>query len=116
MMFGEAVVFFNTTMSKEVKYIRKQLMQLHSKSRFIAAQFSAVLKDNLWLKSAAHANAMAQKLANAAEQIPSVSITQKVEANEIFAIIPREKITKLQNDTTENDVIEFANLLRQELC
>lgn len=74
-MFGEAVVFFNTTMSKEVKYIRKQLMQLHSKSRFIAAQFSAVLKDNLWLKSAAHANAMAQKLANAAEQIPSVSIT-----------------------------------------
>ena len=59
MMFGEAVVFFNTTMSKEVKYIRKQLMQLHSKSRFIAAQFSAVLKDNLWLKSAAHANAMA---------------------------------------------------------
>ena len=136
MMFGEAVVFFNTTMSKEVKYIRKQLMQLHSKSRFIAAQFSAVLKDNLWLKSAAHANAMAQKLANAAEQIPSVSITQKVEANEIFAIIPREKITKLQEecffyvwyedaaevrwvcsfDTTENDVIEFANLLRQELC
>ena len=136
MMFGEAVVFFNTTMSKEVKYIRKQLMQLHSKSRFIAAQFSAVLKNNLWLKSAAHANAMAQKLANAAEQIPSVSITQKVEANEIFAIIPREKITKLQDecffyvwdedaaevrwvcsfDTTENDVIEFANLLRQELC
>ena len=46
----------------------------------------------------AHANAMAQKLANAAEQIPSVSITQKVEANEIFAIIPREKITKLQNE------------------
>ena len=97
--------------------------------------FGAVLKDNLWIKSAAHANAMAQKLANAAEQIPSVSITQKVEANEIFAIIPREKITKLQEecffyvwdedaaevrwvcsfDTTENDVIEFANLLRQEL-
>lgn len=136
MMFGEAVIFFNTRMSKEVKYIRKQLMQLHSKSRFIAAQFSAMLKDNLWLKSAAHANAMAQKLANAAEQIPSVNITQKVEANEIFAIIPREKISKLQNecffyvwdedaaevrwvcsfDTTENDVIEFANLLRQELC
>ena len=136
MMFGEAVVFFNTRMSKEVKYIRKQLMQLHSKSRFIAAQFSAVLKDNLWLKSAAHSNAMAQKLAIAAAQIPTVSITQKVEANEIFAIIPREKITKLQEecffyvwdedaaevrwvcsfDTTENDVIEFANLLRQELC
>ena len=103
---------------------------------FIAAQFSAVLKDNLWLKSASHSNAMAQKLAAAAAQIPSVSITQKVEANEIFAIIPREKITKLQEecffyvwdedaaevrwvcsfDTTENDVIEFANLLRQELC
>ena len=136
MMFGEAVIFFNTRISKEVKYIRKQLMQLHSKTRFIAAQFSAVLKNDLWLKAAAHSNAMAKNLANAAEQIPSVTLTQKVEANEVFAIIPRDKIQKLQDecffyvwdedaaevrwvcsfDTTENDIVEFANLLRQELC
>lgn len=136
MMFGEAVIFFNTRMSKEVKFIRKQLMQLHSKTRFIAAQFSAVLRNDLWLKAATHSNTMAKNLAHAAEQIPSVTITQKVEANEVFAIIPRDKIQKLQDecffyvwdedaaevrwvcsfDTTENDVIEFANLLRQELC
>lgn len=136
MMFGEAVIFFNTSYSKEVKYIRKQLMQLHSKSRYIAVQFSAVLKNELWLKTASHANAMAQLLAKEAATIPGVRITQEVQGNEIFAIIPREKIKLLQKecffyvwdenasevrwvcsfDTTESDVIEFINLLRKELC
>lgn len=136
MMFGEAVIFFNTSYTKEVKYIRKQLMQLHSKTRFIAAQFSAVLKNDLWLKSAAHANRMAQMLAKEAMNIPGIKITQEVQGNEIFAIIPREKIKQLQEecffytwdenasevrwvcsfDTTENDIIEFVSLLRRELC
>lgn len=136
MMFGEAVVFFDTSVVSEVPFIRKQLMQLHSKTRFIAAQFSAVLKDNLWLKTAGHANRMAKQLATAAAQIPGIRITQEVQGNEIFAIIPREKITTLQKecffyvwdenasevrwvcsfDTTENDIIEFVNLLRKEIC
>ena len=136
MMFGEAVIFFNSSFSKEVKYIRKQLMQLHSKSRYIAVQFSAVLKNGLWLKTAAHANAMAQRLAKEAATIPGVKITQEVQGNEIFAIIPREKIKLLQEecffyvwdenasevrwvcsfDTTESDIVEFTNLLRKELC
>lgn len=136
MMFGEAVIFFNTSAANEIPFIRKQLMQLHSKTRFIAAQFSAVLKDNLWLKTASHANRMAQKLANEANKIPGVRITQKVQGNEIFAIIPRDKIQVLQEkcffyvwdenasevrwvcsfDTTESDIIEFVNLLRAELC
>ena len=136
MMFGEAVIFFNTSVAKEVKYLRKQYMQLHSKTRFIAAQFLAILKDGLWLKSAAHANRMARMLANEAAKIPGIRITQEVEGNEIFAIIPREKIKALQKecffyvwdenasevrwvcsfDTTENDIIEFVNLLRKEIC
>ena len=136
MMFGEAVVFFNTSTIAEVPFIRKQAMQLHSKTRFIAAQFSTVLKDGLWLKTAAHANRMAQMLANEAENIPGVRITQEVQGNEIFAIIPRDKIKALQEkcffyvwdenasevrwvcsfDTTESDIIEFVNILRQELC
>lgn len=136
MMFGEAVVFFNTSTIAEVPFIRKQAMQLHSKTRFIAAQFSTVLKDGLWLKAAAHANRMAQMLANEAENIPGVRITQEVQGNEIFAIIPRDKIKTLQEkcffyvwdenasevrwvcsfDTTESDIIEFVNILRQELC
>lgn len=136
MMFGEAVVFFNTEPVSEIKYIRKQLMQLHSKTRFIAAQFSAVLKDNLWIKTAGHSNRMAQKLAQEAALIPGIKITQEVQGNEVFAIIPRDKIELLQKecffyvwdenaseirlvcsfDTTENDVMEFVNLLRTELC
>lgn len=136
MMFGEAVVFFNRTAAKEVLFLRKQQMQLHSKNRFIAAQFSAILKNDLWLKTAAHANRMAQMLANEAQKIPGIRITQKVEANEVFAIIPRDKIQTLQEecffyvwdenaseirwvcsfDTTENDIIEFVNLLRKEIC
>ena len=136
MMFGEAVIFFNTATATEIPFIRKQLMQLHSKTRFIAAQFSAVLKDNLWLKTASHANRMAQKLANEATKIPGIRITQEVQGNEIFAISPRDKIQVLQEtcffyvwdenaseirwvcsfDTTESDIIEFVNLLRAELC
>ena len=136
MMCGESVVFFNTSTIAEVPFIRKQAMQLHSKTRFIAAQFSTVLKDGLWLKTAAHANRMAQMLANEAENIPGVRITQEVQGNEIFAIIPRDKIKALQEkcffyvwdenasevrwvcsfDTTESDIIEFVNILRQELC
>ena len=135
MMFGEAVIFFNPEHPKEVKYLRKQFMQLHSKGRFIAAQFSAVLKNDLWLKTANHANRMARELASFAAQIPGVKITQEVEANEVFAIIPRNSIEKLQEqcffyvwdehasearwvcsfDTTENDIREFADLLRSEL-
>ena len=75
-------------------------MQLHSKTRFIAAQFLAILKDGLWLKSAAHANRMARMLANEAAKIPGIRITQEVEGNEIFAIIPREKIKALQKSAS----------------
>ena len=136
MMFGEAVLFFNTSFITDVPYIRKQAMQLHSKTRFIAAQFSAVLKNNLWLKTASHANRMAHKLASEAAQIPGIRITQEVGGNEVFAIIPREKISLLQEecffytwdesasevrwvcsfDTTENDILEFVHLLRQAIC
>ena len=136
MMFGEAVLFFNTSFVTDVPYIRKQSMQLHSKTRFIAAQFSAVLKNNLWLKTASHANRMAQQLASEAAQIPGIRITQEVGGNEVFAIIPREKISLLQEacffytwdesasevrwvcsfDTTENDILEFVYLLRQAIC
>lgn len=136
MMFGEAVLFFNGETAKEVPFLRKQAMQLHSKSRFIAVQFSTVLKEGLWLRGASHANRMAQRLAAEAGNIPGVRVTQEVQGNEVFAIIPREKIKTLQErcffyvwdeaasevrwvcsfDTTESDVVEFVNLLREELC
>jgi threonine aldolase len=96
MMYGEAVVFFDKRLSKNFEYIRKQGMQLTSKMRYISAQFSAFLSNHLWLQNASHANEMAQLLAQHLQKIPGVQITQKVEANMVYAIIPNHCITRLQ--------------------
>ena len=71
-------------------------MQLTSKMRYISAQFSAFLADDLWLRNASHANKMARLLAEKLKNIPGVKVTQKVEANMVYAIIPNRCITKLQ--------------------
>jgi threonine aldolase len=96
MMFGEAVVFFDKGLSKDFEFIRKQGMQLTSKMRYISAQFSAFLANDLWLQNASHANKMAQLLAQQLHGIPGVRITQKVEANMVYAVIPNHCITALQ--------------------
>jgi threonine aldolase len=94
MMYGEAVVFFQPELCRDFKYRRKQGMQLASKMRYIAAQFSAFLEDDLWKRNALHANRMAQKLHAAILDIPGVKVTQKVEANAVFATIPPEIIPR----------------------
>jgi len=96
MMYGEAVIFFDQNLSKDFKYIRKQGMHLASKMRFISAQFEALLSNDLWLSSATHANRMAQLLAAGIEGISEIKITQKVEANAVFAVIPEKYIPVLQ--------------------
>jgi len=95
LLFGEALVCFQPELSKNTQFIRKQAMQLASKMRFIAAQFSALLSDDLWLENATHANRMAQLLAGQIEDIPGLKIVQKVQANAIFASLPRPAIDKL---------------------
>jgi threonine aldolase len=107
-------------------------MQLASKMRYIAAQFSAFLADDLWKQNAAHANRMAQKLYAAVKDIPGVEVSQKVESNAVFARIPSKLIPVLQKefffyvwdeessevrwmcsfDTKEEDIESFASLLR----
>jgi len=131
LMYGEAVVFFDKTLCTDFKYRRKQGMQLTSKMRYIAAQFEAYLEGDLWRKNALHANRMAQKLYQAVSSIPGVEITQKVEANAVFAKIPSRLIPVLQEqyffyvwdestsevrwmcsfDTEEADIEGFAKLL-----
>ncbi|HYW96047.1 MAG TPA: beta-eliminating lyase-related protein, partial [Bacteroidales bacterium] len=133
MMYGEAVLFFNPAFAAGFKYRRKQGMQLASKMRFISAQFSAYLENDLWKKNAAHANSMARLLEAEISGIPGVTITQKVEANGVFAILPPEIIPGLQKeyffymwdeersearlmtsfDTTEEDITAFGKLLRK---
>jgi threonine aldolase len=129
---AEAVVYFDGKLAKDFDYRRMQAMQLGSKMRFIAAQFEALLTDDLWLRSAAHANRMATILGDELASIPGITLTQVVQANEVFAIIPREHIATLQKefdfqvwdesrtearlvasfDTTEDDVRTFANHVR----
>jgi threonine aldolase len=71
-------------------------MQLHSKMRFISAQFTALLRNDVWKKNATHANNMADYLAQRLYAIPEISISQRVESNGIWAIIPKILATKMQ--------------------
>ena len=90
MMYGEAVVFFDQNLAKDFKYTRKQGTHLPSKMRFISAQFEALLSNDLWRQNAEHANRMAQVLARELARVPQITITQKVEANGVFAIVPKK--------------------------
>jgi len=96
MMFGEAVVVFNKNLSQHIAYKHKQVMQLASKTRFIAAQFEAMLQNELWRKNAAHANSMAQLLHKALSKFPEAKVTKPVQANAVFAEIPRHWYEPLQ--------------------
>jgi threonine aldolase len=133
MMYGEAVVFFDKKLAVDFKYIRKQGMQLPSKMRFITAQFEALLAGDLWKRSAAHSNRMARMLANELANVPQIKLTQAVETNGVFAIMPAEYIPRLQEkyffyvwdeeisevrlmasfDTTEEDIRDFIDFVRK---
>ena len=133
MMMGEAVVFFNPELTRQTKFIRKQSMQLYSKMRFVGAQFIAYFENDLWKTTALHANKMAKLLEVEVSKIPQIKITQKVEANGVFAIIPREIIKPLQEefffyiwnektsevrwmtsfDTIEDEIFAFTKLIKK---
>jgi threonine aldolase len=128
LLAGEAVVFLEPGLAEGFDYLRKQSLQLASKMRFLAAQFDALLTDELWLRCARHANKMAASLAQAVDGLPGLSITRPVQANAVFATLPPEATTRLQEqfpfyvwdeasgevrwmcswDTTEEDVEAFA--------
>ena len=95
-MGAEAVVFLRPGLAADFRFRRKQGMQLASKMRYAAAQFVALLTDDLWLRNAAHANAMAARLAAGVATVPGVRITRPVEANAVFAVPPAEVVAPLQ--------------------
>jgi threonine aldolase len=133
MMGGEAVVFFNRKLSPDFLYLRKQGMQLASKMRFIAAQFEALLTNDLWRRSAEHANAMARLLETELRGITQIKVVWKVEANGVFVQLPRHAVEKIKSryffymwmeeecvvrwmcsfDTTEEDVKDFARVVAE---
>ncbi|MDR1004209.1 MAG: aminotransferase class I/II-fold pyridoxal phosphate-dependent enzyme [Prevotellaceae bacterium] len=132
LMIGESVIIFNDALKKEALFVRKQSAQLASKQRYLACQFTVYLTDELWKKNAAHANAMAAKLAAGLKEFPFVHFTQKAESNQLFLIIPRALADRLlasyyfyfwnetageirlvtSFDTTEADIDAFLDAVR----
>ncbi|MBE3084808.1 MAG: low specificity L-threonine aldolase [Bacteroidetes bacterium] len=135
MMFGEAICFLKPGLSSDFKYIRKQGMQLASKMRFISAQYIAYFRNDLWKNCASHSNAMAKILAEKLDQFSEIKITQEVQSNGVFVIMPSDVAEKVRNhyffypwnektseyrlmaswDTTEADIEDFIFLLKKEL-
>lgn len=135
LMLGEAVVVLDPSRVPGMLRLRKSSMQLASKMRFLSVQLEALLTDDLWLRNARHANAMAQRLVRAVRGIPGVEVQRAVEANAVFAVLPAEVTARLQEkfrfytwdaatgevrwmcsfDTTEADVDAFAAAIAQEL-
>jgi threonine aldolase len=133
LMGVEAVVFFRPELAKDFLFVRKQGMQLASKMRFMSAQMEALLTNDLWRRNAEHANQMARLLEEQVRKIPGTRIVYPVEANGVFAQIPREAISKIQEryffyvwseeesvvrwmcsfDTMEEDVRQFAEYVRE---
>jgi threonine aldolase len=95
-MLAEAVIFFEPELAREFAYRRKQMGQLASKMRFTAVQFTALLTDELWLANARQANAMARRLADGLLGVRGVTLTQAVEANAVFATVPRQALADLE--------------------
>lgn len=137
-MYGEAVIVFNQSLftndGDPLKYRHKQVMQLASKQRFIAVQFLALLKNDLWKKSTEHSNAMARLLKTRLEPFAEyIRFTKPVETNGLFFEIPRHWYEPLSTvfpfymwkiktsevrlmcsfDTTENDIDLFVNKIRE---
>jgi threonine aldolase len=128
LMVGEALVVFDPELVPGMLHLRKQTLQLASKMRYVAAQFDALLTDDLWLANATHANAMAQRLFDAVSAVDGVTVTRAPVVNSVFAVLPRDARERLQQefdfyewddvtgevrwmcawDTTEEDVDRFA--------
>jgi threonine aldolase len=133
LVLGEAVIVLRPELEDPLRYLRKQSMQLASKMRFISAQLEALLTGDLWRRAAGHANAMARRLGEAVEGLEGVTLTQAVQANGVFAILPEGAAERLQEDfhfyvwdertrevrwmcawdTREEDVDAFAEAIAQ---
>lgn len=133
LVFGEAILFPNGLPDPDFRFQRKQAMQLPSKTRFVAAQFLEFIGTDLWKENADHANAMAQKLASGLGRSSFAKITQKVQANGCFVILPKPLVSKLREhyffyvwdehtfecrlmtswDTQESDIDGFLEKLEQ---
>ena len=135
LMFGEAVVFFNTSLATRVEYIRKQTTQLYSKMRFVSAQYVELLQNDLMFKLATNANNMAQALYEQTKHHKSLGLIAPPAVNSLFPTIHEPSASQLQEwaffwdwdlpnhqyrwmtawDTTQQDIENFAEGVSQAL-
>jgi threonine aldolase len=94
---AEALVFLNTGLAVQFEYLRKRAAHLHSKSRFVASQFLAYFKNDLWLDNARHANAMASRLAGHIAASSKLRLVRQPQANMIFSIVERSQMEALRS-------------------
>ncbi|MEO3811401.1 low specificity L-threonine aldolase [Sphaerisporangium sp. B11E5] len=132
-LLGEAVITLRPDLAEAVPYLRRQTLQLGSKMRYISAQLTALLTNELWRQNATQANQMARRLAAAVTDLPTLDILYPVESNAVFATLPPEAITTLQSrflfhiwqgntvrwmtsfNTTPEDVDTFAQAIQETL-
>ncbi len=136
LLMGESCVLLNPALDVDMKYRRKQMTQLASKMRFMAAQFICYIESGIWRRNAEHSNRMAQLLRSEVEKVEGVKIMYPVQVNSVFAQLPTDVWHRLQEryffydwdeaadvvrwmcsfDTTEEDIHSFVNALKEELC
>lgn len=112
LLMGESCVILNPALDVDMKYRRKQMSQLCSKMRFVAAQFEAYLTTDLWRRNAMHSNQMAHLLYESLKDVPQVKVMYPVQVNSVFVQLPREIWTGLLNDYFFYDWDEAANVVR----
>lgn len=135
LMMGESVVLLNPSLDIDIKYRRKQMAQLCSKMRFVAAQFIAYLSGDLWKRNAMHSNRMAQLLNQSVCNVPQVKVMYPVQVNSVFVQLPKAVWHSLQEDyffydwdedadvvrwmcsfdTTEDDIAQFVEALKHRI-
>ena len=135
LLMGESCVLLNPALDVDMKYRRKQMTQLASKMRFMAAQFECYLNSGIWHRNAEHSNAMAQLLKAEVEKVAGVKIMYPVQVNSLFVQLPTDVWHRLQEryffydwdeaadvvrwmcsfDTTEEDIHAFVDDLKEEL-
>jgi len=108
----EAVIVMRSGDTANAPYLRKQHMQLSSKMRFLAAQFIALLDDDLWLQNARHANAVARRLAAGLADLPGVDVVYPVESDAVFARLARQHVAELQREWTFHVWDESTSVVR----
>lgn len=115
MLMGESVVLLNPALDVDMKYRRKQMTQLCSKMRFVAAQFEAYLSTGLWRRNAEHSNRMAQLLYSELQPLAAthpLKVMYPVQVNSVFVQLPADVWHALQQEYFFYDWDEAANVVR----